>query len=65
MQIEKFPLANFNEVYLNEYLKELRLNIDLRLNTGIRIVPEYYDELLTTITTLDLAIAYKPAIIIL
>lgn len=65
MQIEKFPLENLNEVYLNSYLKELRFNIDLRLNTGIRIVPEYYDELLTTLTTLDLAIAYNPAIIIL
>ena len=65
MQIEKFPLVNLNEVWLNNYLKELHLNIDLCLNTGICIVPEYYDELLTTFTTFELAIAYRPAIIIL
>ena len=45
MQIEKFPLGNLNQVYLDKYLKQLRLNIDLRVNEGIRLIPEYYDEL--------------------
>ena len=65
MQIEKFPLGNLNQVYLDKYLKQLRLNIDLRVNEGIRLIPEYYDELLTTYTTIDLAVNYNPAVIIL